>query len=93
VTAPQPRAVACLALLGIRRAAVVPGASRHVAPGGDGRIGDCFDEQTVLDLLAGELPDQQLASAERHLAACEACADLLGAMAPLLPACLCPTHS
>ena len=93
MTVSQPRVAACVALLGVRRRAVVTGARLPVAPDGDGRIGDCFDEQTVLDLLAGDLPEQQLASAERHLAACEACTDLLGAMAPLLTACLCPTHS
>jgi hypothetical protein len=57
--------------------------------GRDGPEG-CFDEQTVLDLLAGELPEERLARAERHLGRCEACTDLLGATAPLLVARLTP---
>jgi len=63
-----------------------PGAPARAREAGDG----CFDEQTVLDLLAGALPEERLASAERHLGTCEACADLLCATAPLLIAQLAP---
>jgi len=71
-----------------RRGRTSPGAWSLSSAAPHPREGDggCFDEQTVLDLLAGELPEERLARAEHHLARCETCTDLLGATAPLLVA-------
>jgi hypothetical protein len=44
----------------------------------------CFDEQTVLDLIAGRLSEGALAHVDRHLGSCELCTDLVGVTAPLL---------
>jgi serine/threonine protein kinase len=45
---------------------------------------DCFDEQTVLDLVAGRLSEASLVRVERHLGSCEICTDLVAVSAPLL---------
>jgi serine/threonine-protein kinase len=47
-------------------------------------LGECPDEQTVLDLLAGRLSGAALAQVERHLGECAACTDLLAGATPLL---------
>jgi serine/threonine-protein kinase len=46
--------------------------------------GRCFDEQTVLDLMAGRLTETALADVEQHLAQCDVCTELLGRTGPLL---------
>jgi serine/threonine-protein kinase len=38
---------------------------------------DCLDEQTVVDFAAGALPADRAAAAEKHLAGCDRCAELV----------------
>jgi serine/threonine-protein kinase len=45
---------------------------------------DCFDEQTVIDLVAGRLSETVMVRVEQHLSSCEACTDLLRESAPML---------
>jgi serine/threonine-protein kinase len=45
---------------------------------------ECFEEQTVLDFLAGRLARVELDQVERHLGACALCTDLVAVSAPLL---------
>jgi predicted Ser/Thr protein kinase len=45
----------------------------------------CVAEQSVLDLLGGHLPEEEIARAESHLATCTSCQDLLGVPSERMP--------
>jgi hypothetical protein len=53
----------------------------YVGPRGrkfmEGPTDDCLDEQAVVDFAAGALPADRAAAAEKHLAGCDRCAELV----------------